>query len=364
VTPNVGCAEGVTLLFGSDPGAVVWVHGGGVSEPKTNREEDMSERDTSDQLLRYLGDAHSIEEQALAQLRTAPDIAGEDRLAGALGEHLLETETHEQLVRERLRALGESPSRLKDMIMAVGGKGFVIFARSQPDTPGKLAAHAYSYEHLEIAAYELLARVARSAGDAETEAMAERIRADEQRMAKRLADLFDETVRASIALLDPRELQARLITYLADAHALEHQSIGLLQRAVDVAGAANLEAAYRAHLEESRGHLESIERRLDALDAEPSTVKDAAMRLAAVNWATFFKAHPDTPGKVAAFAYAFEHLEIGGYEQLLRVAELAGDGDTALLAQTTLAEERAAAAAIAAEWDSAAHAALVAVKAV
>ena len=44
------------------------------------------------------------------------------------------------------------------------------------------------------------------------------------------------------------------------------------------------------------------------------------MRLGAVNWATFFKAHPDTPGKVAAFAYAFEHLEIGGYEQLLRVA--------------------------------------------
>jgi len=82
-----------------------------------------------------------------------------------------------------------------------------------------------------------------------------------------------------------------------------------------------------------------------------------------MNWATFFKAHPDTPGKVAAFAYAFEHLEMAGYEQLLRVAELAGDDDTAMLAQTTLAEERAAAAAIAAEWDAAARASLAAVKA-
>ena len=92
----------------------------------------MSERDVSGQLLRYLADAHSIEEQALAQLRTAPDIAGEDRLAGALGAHLLETEEHERLVRERMNALGEAPSRLKDMIMAVGGKGFVWFARLQP----------------------------------------------------------------------------------------------------------------------------------------------------------------------------------------------------------------------------------------
>jgi ferritin-like metal-binding protein YciE len=323
----------------------------------------MSERDVSGQLVRYLADAHSIEEQALAQLRTAPDIAGEERLAGALGAHLLETENHERLVRERMSALGESPSRLKDMIMAVGGKGFVIFARSQPDTPGKLAAHAYSYEHLEIAAYELLGRVARSAGDAETEAMAERIRGDEERMAKRLADVFDETVRASISGLDPEALQQRLVSYLADAHALEQQSIGLLQRAVDVAGAADLEAAYRAHLEESRGHLQAIEQRLEALDASPSAVKDAAMRLGAMNWATFFKAHPDTPGKVAAFAYAFEHLEMAGYEQLLRVAELVGDDDTTMLAQTTLAEERAAAAAIAAEWDTAARASLAAVKA-
>ena len=323
----------------------------------------MSERDIDGQLLRYLADAHSIEEQALAQLRTAPDIAGEDRLAGALGAHLLETEEHERLVRERMNALGKAPSRLKDMIMAVGGKGFVVFARSQPDTPGKLAAHAYSYEHLEVAAYELLARVARAAGDTETEAMAERIRGDEERMAKRLADAFDETVRASIAGLDPEQLQARLVSYLADAHALERQSIGLLERAIEVAGASVLEAAYRNHLEESHAHLRSIEHRLDVLDAGPSAVKDAAMRLGAMNWATFFKAHPDTPGKVAAFAYAFEHLEMAGYEQLLRVAELVGDDDTMTLAQTTLAEERAAATAIADEWDTAARAALSAVKA-
>jgi hypothetical protein len=44
--------------------------------------------------------------------------------------------------------------------MRVGGVGFLLFARAQPDTTGKLLAHAYSYEHLELASYELLAQVA------------------------------------------------------------------------------------------------------------------------------------------------------------------------------------------------------------
>lgn len=313
-----------------------------------------------DQLIGYLTDAHSIEEQALAQLRSAPDIAGDAGLAEALAQHRGETETHERLVRERLDALGESPSRLKDVIMAAGGKGFVLFARSQPDTPGKLAAHAYSYEHLEIASYELLARVAELAGKTDVVALAERIRVDEQRMADRLEGLFAETAQSSLAALRPDDLGAQVATYLADAHALEEQSIGLLRRAVDVAGQSGLRTVYESHLEESEVHSQLLEQRLDALGDSPSAVKDAAMRMGAFNWATFFKAHPDTPGKVAAFAYAFEHLEIGGYTQLGHVARQAGDEETVRLAERISAEERAAASEIAAHWDEAARASLTA----
>ena len=311
-----------------------------------------------DQLVSYLTDAHSIEEQALAQLRSAPDIAGDAGLAAALTEHRRETETHERLVRERLEALGESPSRVKDAVMAAGGKGFVLFARSQPDTPGKLAAHAYSYEHLEIASYELLARVAATAGDTDVVALAERIRVDEQRMADRLEGMFAETAQSALAALQPDDLGAQVATYLTDAHALEEQSIGLLRRAIDVAGDSGLRTVYESHLTESDDQKRLLERRLDALGHSPSALKDAAMRMGAFNWATFFKAHPDTPGKVAAFAYAFEHLEIGGYRQLGEVAHQAGDAETALLVERILDEERAAASEIAAHWDDAARASL------
>jgi ferritin-like metal-binding protein YciE len=315
-------------------------------------------RTITTQLAGYLSDAHAIEEQALAQLRSAPGMAGDDRLAAALAEHLRETETHEQLVRERLDALGESPSRWKDLIMAVGGKGFLAFARSQPDTPGKLAAHAYSYEHLEMAAYELLVRVARQAADSETEDMAARILPDERLMAERLEALFDDTVRSSLAAVGSADANEQVPAYLSDAHALERQSIGLLRRAIDVSTAPELADAYRAHLAESEQHAALLERRLDELGQLPSAVKDAAMRIGAVNWAAFFSAHPDTTGKVAAFAYAFEHLEIAGYEQLRRVADTAGDAETARVVDGICADERAAATIIAAHWDVAARAAL------
>ena len=57
-----------------------------------------------EQLTKYLTDAHSLEEQALQQLRLAPRMAGDPELATAFREHLVETERHERLVRERLEA--------------------------------------------------------------------------------------------------------------------------------------------------------------------------------------------------------------------------------------------------------------------
>jgi ferritin-like metal-binding protein YciE len=312
----------------------------------------------SEQLIKYLADAHSIETQALAQMRTAPDIAGAAPLAEAFRQHLAETERHERLTRERLDALGGSPSKLKEAVMAVGGKGFVLFARSQTDTPGKLATHGYSYEALEVASYELLARVAHRAHDEETAALARDILADEAAMRDRIAANWDAAVDASLEAAKGDDLEKHLVHYLADAHALEGQAISLLEKASGQAGDPELARIYEEHLEETRAHRSRVEERLAAHDAGPSRLKDAAMRLGGLNWGMFFHAHPDTPGKLAAFAYAFEHLEIGGYEQLLRVARRANDEATAAVAESILGQERSAADALAARFDRAAEASL------
>jgi ferritin-like metal-binding protein YciE len=311
-----------------------------------------------DQLTAYLSDAHSIETQALAQMRTAPDIAGEPKLAEAFRIHLGETARHEQLTRERLEARGGKPSAIKEAVMAAGGKGFILFARSQTDTPGKLATHAYSYEALEIGSYELLGRVADRAGDAETAGMARTILADEVAMRRRVGSDWDAVVDASLAAAKGDDLERHLVHYLADAHALEQQALQLLEKAPGMAGHERLAHAYEAHLAQTREHADRIRERLEAHGDGPSRLKDAAMRLGGLNWGMFFLAHPDTPGKLAAFAYAFEHLEIGGYEQLLRVARRAGDTETVAVAETILAEETLAATAVADGWDLAADASL------
>src|SRR5215210_2844549 len=96
--------------------------------------------DIREQPTKHLADAHSLEEQALAQLRTAPTLAGDPQLAEAYGQRLSETQGHEQTVRALLEQRDAKPSRMKDVVMAAGGKGFLLFARLQPDTPGKLHA--------------------------------------------------------------------------------------------------------------------------------------------------------------------------------------------------------------------------------
>src|SRR5919201_6672483 len=193
-----------------------------------------------EQLTKYLTDAHSIEVQALAQLRTAPDLAGDPELAENFREHLRETEGHERLVREALEARDAKPSRTKDAVMAVGGKGFLLFARLNPDTPGKLHSHALSYEALELSSYELLRGVAERADEPEVVEAAERIAGEERAMMQRLESTFDRAVEASLRELGRDDLTEQLRKYLADAHAIEEQAIALLERGPKLAGSPTL----------------------------------------------------------------------------------------------------------------------------
>ena len=311
-----------------------------------------------EQLTKHLTDVHSIEEQALQQMRAAPKIAGDEELARIFREHETETEEHERRVRERLEARGASPSKVKDVVARAGGVGMILFARSQPDTTGKLVAHAFSYEHMEYAAHELLALIAERAGDGESAAVARSIRDQEGAMIERLAANFDRAVEAS--LKKDGDLGEQLVKCLADAHAIESQAIQLLQKGPAIAGESDLAKVLAEHLEETRAQQAAVKARLDAHDSSPNKLQDAVMRIGALNWGGFFAAQPDTPAKLAGFAFAFEHLEIGGYEQLKRVAVRAGDAETVRVAEHIIGEERAAAAAIRAQFEPAVEAALAA----
>lgn len=81
-------------------------------------------------------------------------------------------------------------------------------------------------------------------------------------------------------------------------------------------------------------------------------IKDAMLKLGALNWGMFFAAQPDTPAKLAGFAYAVENLEVAAYELLKRVARRAGDQETVALAEEILGEEESAARQVADHWSA------------
>lgn len=303
----------------------------------------MSSNSLSEQLVKYLTDAHSIEEQALAQMKAAPRLAGDPQIAAIFERHRDETEEHERLVDQQLRKRGAEPSTIKDLAGKLTGHGFGMFAAANPDTPGKLIVHAYSYEHMEEAAYDLLARIAQRAGDQPLEQMARRIEAQEREMSERVAGCFERAVELSLGDAPREDIDKQLDKYLADAHAIETQSLALLDKGSELVGVEELAAALREHHGETDDHLRLVEARLQARGQSPSSLKDAALKLGALNWGAFFAAQPDTPVKLAAFAYAVEHLEAGAYETLKRVAQRAGDTETVQVAERILAQERLAA---------------------
>lgn len=313
----------------------------------------MGERSLDEQLIKYLTDVHSIEEQALVQMRRAPDIARDAALARVFEEHLVETETHERRVQERLKARGAGPSKLKDLTGKASGVGMVWFAKLNPDTPGKLTAHAYSYEHMELAAYELLEGVARRAGDEETAQVAREIAAQEAAMAQRLEQWFDNAVDASLAEVDPGDLSKQLDNYIRDAHAIENQSLSLLEGGPKIAGDPELARMFEDHLAETREQQRRLARRLEERGTASSRLQDVALRVSGFGAGGFFGAQPDTAAKLAGFAFAFEHIEAASYELLSRMAARADDPTTVELARSILAEERAMAARLRGHFDAA-----------
>jgi ferritin-like metal-binding protein YciE len=306
-----------------------------------------------EQITKYLTDAHSIEEQALAQMERAPAMAGDPELARIYAEHREETRGHERAVRDELQRRGAEPSTIKDVAGKVGGWGMVLFARLNPDTPGKLAVHAYSYEHMELAAYELLKRMAQRAGDEHVRELAERLGAQERAMADRIAERWDRAVDAALKDKGAEDVGKEVVMYLRDAHALEAQALQLLESGPKIAEFTELANVFEEHLAQTREHQRLVDERLQQLGSGPGRFQAGALRVGALNLGTFFKLQPDTPVKLAGFAFAFEALEAGAYEMLARTAERAGDTQTAELARQIGAEERTAAEKVSSTWDAA-----------
>lgn len=147
------------------------------------------------------------------------------------------------------------------------------------------------------------------------------------------------------------DLTQQLVKCLIDAHALEKQAIQLLDKGADFIGDEETARILRAHLLQTQEHERYVAERLQAHGESPSKLKDVAMQIGALGIGGAAKAAPDTPMRLVTVAFAFENLEIATYEFLKRLAQRAGDAETAEVAERILAQEQAAAELVAGTFD-------------
>jgi ferritin-like metal-binding protein YciE len=154
--------------------------------------------DVEGALVKYLKDAHAMEQQSIQTLEAAVKVAGDPQLAALYRGHVAETDRHRELLKERLEAHGESRSLLKDAAGRLGAVGLGLGLAAQPDSPAKVVVAAYAFEHLEIATYELLRRLAARAGDTETIEVVDRILVNERQAVEKLAASYDLALERSL----------------------------------------------------------------------------------------------------------------------------------------------------------------------
>jgi ferritin-like metal-binding protein YciE len=151
-----------------------------------------------EKLVEYIEDAHAMEHSVLKSLDSMISTTEDAEIRQVLKHHKEETERHGQLLGERLNALGAGTSTRKEAQTVAGAllKGVGDAART--DKPGKNARDGYVTEHMEIAAYQLLERLAERAGDAETAEVARRNRADEEAMSQKIDANWDKFLELTL----------------------------------------------------------------------------------------------------------------------------------------------------------------------
>ena len=165
--------------------------------PHHKTESDFVTKQQEQKIVQYLNEAHGAELALVRQLQAQIAMTPRGQYRDRLETHLQETRRHAERLEGRLAELGQGNNPLQvglgaleslvgqalaltktpfDLVRGTGGEEKVL----------KNAKDSCAAEALEIATYTALARLARTAGDAKTERLAESVLRDEQRMLDRL----------------------------------------------------------------------------------------------------------------------------------------------------------------------------------
>jgi len=143
---------------------------------------------------------------------------------------------------------------------------------------------------------------------------------------------------------DIKDMDGLFVHTLRDIYYAEQQIVKALPKMIDKATDPELKSGFETHLEETKGHVERLDKVFEMHGVDAKGVKCPAID-------GIIKEAEDTAGEVddtdvldaalAAAAQAVEHYEISRYGTLVTWARELGRDDCASVLEETLAEEKA-----------------------
>jgi ferritin-like metal-binding protein YciE len=151
-----------------------------------------------EKLVEYIDDAYAMEQNVLRMLDGMIGTTKDPQMKRALERHRKQTEKQAERLEECLAEHDATPSKTKEAggVMAALMKSVVDMARG--DKAGRNARDGFATEHMEIASYQMLERVAKKAGDKHTAAVARQNREEEEAMARSIDAKWNKIVDESL----------------------------------------------------------------------------------------------------------------------------------------------------------------------
>jgi ferritin-like metal-binding protein YciE len=161
---------------------------------------EMASEKLQEQLVKHIDEAYAMEQNVLRMLDGMIETTEDPEIKNELREHKLETERHAERMQQRLEAHSATPSMVKEAGGIAGAllKSTLRVLESTEEQRRRAVCDGYATEHLEIASYQLLERIAQRAGDEETAEAARENRQDEEAMAKKLDAHWDKFAELSL----------------------------------------------------------------------------------------------------------------------------------------------------------------------
>jgi ferritin-like metal-binding protein YciE len=298
-------------------------------------------------IIRYLQDAIAAEKSFEDQLKGFAAEATYARARSVFETHAEETRQQYEALTARIEQLGGSTSTFKSLIAHVFGMSpkMAQLGHAEEEKTTQDLMMAFAVENAEVAMYESLKIAAEIAGDQPTADLAQGIQVQEQQTAVKVWEMLAPAAEQGISAAQHKEdsgLQGTMMRYLEDAEAAERNFEDALAGFSKAGDQTDVQSLMAMMSEKARTQHERLRARLEVLGGSRSASKSILAHLLAFSPLSAQTGHEDAEKSTQhlMITYSAAAAEMAMYESLGVAAKMAGDHETAMLAQQLQSEEK------------------------